>query len=130
MSERRTGGGEDRWDAPDEAQRAERRARVHSEAAVTAQGGGVKMKWIFVWLIASAFAVLVLRNIHVVERFESGLIQEREEGMTLSKDDDLDKASDEAEDKKSGYDGPPPSAAGPPPLSHEASEMIEKANQY
>ena len=97
-----------------------------------AQGGGVKTKWVFVWLIASACAILVLRNIHLVERFESRLVHERHEGMTLSTDDDLDKSSDEAEDKKRppSYNNSQIAPVSAPSLPPAASDAIEKAGHY
>ena len=94
---RREGG--ERWDSPADDQRDSVRARMRVEAAHVTGRGGVQLKWVFVWLIASALAILTLRHIDVVERFEQGLNSEREKHETLASDD-LDEESDRATHKK------------------------------
>ncbi len=124
MDERGTGVEEDRWDAPNEAQRASGRARVRSESTVASQSGGVKMKWVFVWLVASAFAVLMLRNIDVVERFESRMLKERKQGMTLSDDVDLDQSADESDGNKN-----PPTFNEPKTVPPVAPTSLVETNE-
>ncbi len=65
----------ERWDAPDEIQRAAARARINADPRPQARGHGVGMTWIIAWIIASLCALFVLGNLDLVEQLEDQFVE-------------------------------------------------------